>query len=467
MATAGFDVVDLPGDKSIATRALLLALFADGPCVIEGAPPSRTTTRVCEVLRRLGADVVVVDNRSHVADRFDDAVGGGLRIEVRPPRQLTSGAVLECGGSATLARIVIGMVAGAGIDAVVDGSAMLKQRPMARVADPLNAWFGRTVVTLTDGHLPARVHRGAGPVAAAVNDVVSSAQVRSALTFAAIAAGRPFPLKENRAGPWRQHLEELCAALGIHAAAPVVRRFHWRVAGDPSAAAFLIAAVAAFRGPPRRVRFGGLYTGRGRTGLVRCLAAMGADVSISSPSDGDSDSVDGGSVVVVSGRPLRGIELAPDPIPPGALTAGPHVLCGELWTLIDEVPVVAMLCALATTPSRLCGLRELRVKESDRVARTAEMLQAFGAAVVEEGDDLVIEPAPLRRPTTVIRTDHDHRIAMTALTLGQILGQGSDVKRDDAVRDGVELDDQSCVDESWPGFAASLDDVDRRLRKGS
>jgi len=460
----GFAVVDLPGDKSIATRALLLALFADGPCVIAGAPPSRTTTRVCEVLRRLGADVVVADNRSHDVDRFDGSASG-LRIEVRPPRRLTSGAVLECGGSATLARIVIGLVAGAGIDATVDGSAMLRQRPMARVADPLNTWFGRPVVTLHEGHLPARIHGGAAPIAAPLAaplvDVVASAQVRSALTFAAIAAGRPFPLQENREGRWRQHLEELCHALGIYAAAPLVRRFHWRVVGDPSAAAFPLAAVAAFAGPPRRVAFTGLYTGRGRTGLVRCLAAMGADVVVKAGGAGDGDDGDdgdggdGGSVVIVSGRPLRGIELAPDPIPAGALTAGPHVLCGELWGLIDEIPVLAMLCALATTPSRLSGLRELRVKESDRVARTAEMLQAFGAAVVEAGDDLVIEPAPLRRPTTVIRTDHDHRIAMTALTLGKILGVA------------VELDDDSCVDESWPGFAAFLDDVDRRLRKGS
>ena len=134
------------------------------------------------------------------------------------------------------------------------------------------------------------------------------------------------------------------------------------------------------------------------------------------------------------------------------MTPGPRVLAGELWTLIDELPLLATLCALAETPSRLCGLAELRVKESDRVARTAEMLQAFGAAVVEEGDDLVIEPATLRRPLVPIRTDHDHRIAMSALTLGAVIGVD------------VDVDDDSCVAESWPGFTQEVANVRERLR---
>ena len=150
--------------------------------------------------------------------------------------------------------------------------------------------------------------------------------------------------------------------------------------------------------------------------------------------------------------PLTGIIVAADPVPAASLTSGPEVYADGLWMLIDEIPILAALCALASTPSRLCGLAELRVKESDRVARTAELLQAFGAAVVEAGDDLVIEPATLRAPTTTIRTDHDHRIAMTALTLGAIL----DVE--------VELDDPDCVDESWPGFASFITDTARRLR---
>ncbi len=449
-----FATVPVPGDKSVATRALLLALFADGPCTVRGAPQSRTTERVKDVVRALGGVVDVA-----VSDRV-----GGADITVVPPQRLTDGVTISCGGSATLARIILGVLAGAGVDAVVDGSAMLRARPMDRVARPLNAWFGREVVTLTDGRLPARIHKGPPPTTSTTStpststtSAMPSAQVRSALTYAAIAARVPFPLAVDHEGPWRQHLEELCEALDIDAAAPRVRAFAVDVPGDPSAAAFLQAVAAARAGAwlsiPR------VYGRRGRTGFLRALAAMGVAVR-SSPSIIGGESIDGLFDVVVEGSDpgaLRGIVLAPGPIPKAALTPGPHVLAGELWTLIDELPILATVCALATSPSHLAGLGELRVKESDRVARTAEMLQAFGAAVVEAGDDLIIEPAPLRAPVRAIRTDHDHRIAMSALTLGAILGLGAH---------DVELDDEACVDESWPGFRAALAETVSRLHRG-
>jgi 3-phosphoshikimate 1-carboxyvinyltransferase len=444
----GHVIVDVPGDKSIATRALLLALFAEGRCSIRGVPHSRTTDRVRAVLRELGATV------------FD--VSPGV-IDVAPPSTLTSGRELYCGGSATLARILLGLLAGAGVDAVVDGSPRLRARPMARVANPINAWFGRDVVTLDDGHLPATVHRGPPPPESwtAREEVLPSAQVRSALTFAAIAARRPFPLLPDREGPWRQHLEELCDWLNIAGTDPSVRAFALRVQADPSAAAFPQALAAAL--PAAWISIADLYDGRGRSGFLRALAAMGARVRSSARIGGPDRTLGfalrAADVVVEAGGPLQGIFLAPGPVPPASLTPGPQVLAGELWTLIDELPLLAALCALAATPSRLCGLGELRVKESDRVARTAELLQAFGAAVVEEGDDLVIEPAPLHLPVRSIRTDGDHRIAMTALTLGHIVSGGAD----DVV---IDLDDEGCVEESWPGFGAFIADVAQRLRSG-
>ncbi len=449
-------VVSVPGDKSTSTRALLLALLAEGRCTIDNVPLGRTTEHVLAVLRQLGADVDVV----------------GTTVVVAPPAALPSGQTLHCGGSATLARILLGLLAGANVDAVVDGSEMLRRRPMERVSKPLAAYFGREVVTLDQGHLPARIHRGAPPTSTEPIACMDSAQVRSALCFAALTAGRPFPVANTATIKARRAFETLCSEIGIAWPEPRVPTFRAMTPNDPSAAAFPLALALglgcglAIDGP--------VNDDPGRAGFIVALQMLGArfpprrlgdeftdsasrvgELSTGSSPGGDEFATDVArdrTRILKRTQPLRGIIVAADPVPPAGLTQGPHVYALGLWQLIDEVPLLAALCALATTSSRLCGLAELRVKESDRVSRTAEMLQAFGAAVVEEGDDLVIEPAQLRRPTSTIRTDHDHRIAMTALTLGRIL----DVE--------VELDDESCVEESWPGFVAFMKDTACRLR---
>ena len=425
--TAGADgVVNVPGDKSTSTRALLLALLAEGPCTVRNVAPSRTTDHVVGVLRALGASVDVV----------------GSTVRVSPPASLADDAVLDCGGSATLARIVLGLLAGAGKNAVVDGSAMLRRRPMERVREPLARYFGRDVVTLDDGHLPARVHKGPPPPTSTEPvTCLDSAQVRSALCFAAFAARLPFPVTYDHSET-RRSLEHLCAEIEIDLADPRVPAFTVTTPGDPSAEAFPLALALAL-GRSLAIT-SPAYPGWDRIGFQLAITKMGARFPLGLLKQERE--------LLARVAPLTGIVVAADPVPRPSLTAGPHVYAQGLWLLIDEIPILAALCALATTPSRLCGLAELRLKESDRVSRTAEMLQAFGAAVVEEGDDLVIEPATLRQPTTAIRTDHDHRIAMTALTLGHIL----DVD--------VELDDEACVDESWRGFGAFIGDAARQLR---
>ncbi|MDP2345681.1 MAG: hypothetical protein Q8O67_32360 [Deltaproteobacteria bacterium] len=435
--------VSIPGDKSTSTRALLLSLLADGRCTVDNVPLSRTTDHVLAVLRQLGAEVDVV----------------GTSVTVSPPPAIPSGQTIDCGGSATLARILMGLLAGANVDAVVDGSEMLRRRPMERVRKPLNDYFGREVLSLQDGKLPARLHAGPPPTTTTAIECMESAQVRSALCFAAMAAGLPFPVTGTTSKA-RRALEHLCSEIGISSADPHVPPFHAMTPNDPSAEAFPLAlAVALGRGlvvdgPPYRGGFD-------RSGFHLAVVKMGASFGPGfrgAPAPGRLTDEFAPGYVPANTRlsprsgPLTGIVLAADPVPEASLSAGRHVYTLGLWTLIDEIPILAALCALASTPSRLCGLAELRVKESDRVSRTAEMLQAFGAAVVEEGDDLVIEPSQLRAPTQAIRTDHDHRIAMTALTLGRIL----DVD--------VELDDEDCVDESWRGFALFIDETARRLR---
>ncbi len=455
-------VRQVPGDKSKATRALLLSLVCPHGFV-RGVPRSSTTDRVVHFLKTLGASVEItpVPNSEWKQN---------INVTIRRPERLHAATTLDCGGSATLARLGMGLLAGLNVDATLDGSAMLRRRPMARVADPLNDWFGRDVVTLSDGCLPARVHAGPPPVHNAPQNTIKlrqqfdqkhingqrpliiapSAQVRGALLFAAAAGRFPYPVALDDKGPWRTSTEDLLREL--HAEELITdgeRRlrsydgafftYSVDVTGDPSAAAYLAALAAAVGDVRLRIQ-DILWEDPARSGFVRMLNRMGT-VAIHGAKHTSQGPRESGLMWIERRNPLVGLGvdgLDDDPIWP--------------WSCIDEVPLLAALCALATTPSLLPKLSELRVKESDRLARTADMLRAFGAEAYEQGDALVIEPAPLHAPRDVIRTDHDHRIAMTALTLAKILNVD------------VELDDEDCVDESWPAFRDVLNDTATKLR---
>lgn len=407
------DVVtaSVPGDKSVGIRALLLALLADGPSNIRGLADSRITSATIEALRTLGA-VVEVTTRPTCG-----LVAGAVEVLVTPPHTLPHGVTIDCGGSATLARLLLGLLAGANVDATIVGSEMLSRRPMTRVAAPLQALFGEPVIMTTDGRLPARIVRT--PRTAVGDDVIrpgDSAQVRSAVMFAAVAARRPVTLWSAR--PGRRHTEQLLRWLGWSvvdddadlqdrdarprrttiAGGQHIPAIHLDVPGDPSQAAFLDALAVLARGRPLDVV--GVLDDLERTGMSRVLARMQRD---------------GG---------LHGVVVDAHEVP----------------DLIDEVPILAAVCAGASSPSTLHGLAELRVKESDRLARIVDLLAAFGVRTVVEGDSLTIHPGPWTAPTSPICTDHDHRVGMTALVMARVLGVD------------VELDDPDCVKESWAGF---------------
>jgi len=399
----------VPGDKSVGIRALLLALLATGPSQVRGLADSHITSTTITALRTLGAEVVVRTRPSR------GVVAGAVDVTITPPRTLRAGTTIDCRGSATLARLLLGLLVGRNVEATVVGSEMLSRRPMARVAAPLAAFFGRPVVALTNGCLPAQIITG--DVHRVGDDVIrpgDSAQVRSAVMFAAVAAGRALTLWSNR--PGRRHTEQLLRWLNVDvvdddaldgrprrtslSAVAAVPPIHLDVPGDPSAAAFL-EGLAALRGAAE-LDIVGLLDDEERTGFRRALGRMRKA---------------GG---------LRGIVVDKDAIA----------------DLVDEVPILAAVCAAASSPSTLRGLTELRVKESDRLARIVDLLTAFGVrATVNSDDDLHIVPGPWAAPTAPICTDHDHRLAMTALVMATHAGVA------------VTLDDDLCVDDSWAGFA--------------
>ena len=403
-------VVLVPGDKSVGIRALLLALLANGPSHLRGLADSHITSTTIAALRTLGADVAVRTRPCR------GVVAGAVDVTITPPLTLRAGTTIDCRGSATLARLLLGLLVGKNVEATVVGSEMLSRRPMARVADPLGFFFGRRVVALTNGCLPARIITG--DVHGVGDDVIrpgDSAQVRSAVMFAAIAAGRPLTLWSQR--PGRRHTEQLLRWLGVAVidddddgagrtrrtslpAVVAVPAIHLDVPGDLSAAAFL-DGLAALRGAAE-LDIVGLLDDEERNGFRRALARMR------------------------EGGGLRGIVVHKDAVA----------------DLVDEVPILAAVCAAASSPSTLMGLTELRVKESDRLARIVDLLTAFGvSATINDDDDLHIEPGPWTEPVEPIRTDHDHRLAMTALVMAAHAGVA------------VTLDDDACVDDSWAGFA--------------
>ena len=432
----------VPGDKSIAIRALLLALLADGRSCIDNVPDSRISDVTIRALRTLGADVTV----TRVAPgRAVDS--GSLTVVVVPPARLAQQTTIDCGGSATLVRLLMGLLAGAGVDAVLTGSVMLSRRPMGRVSEPLRTLFGRHVVVTTDGHLPVRLQRGAGPQPDCVITPGDSAQVRAAVMLAAVAAAVPVTLWSSH--PGRRHTEQLLARLGcgvidddVDADSGRARRtrlhpvpvggFSYTVPADPSAAAFLQALSTTGRtGATLRIEH--LVIDAERRGFIDVLARMGARVDIDN---------------AVAAHGLRTATVTTG----AGLLGGVDVSAREVPELVDEVPILAALCTRGMAPSTLRGLAELRVKESDRLARIIDLLQAFGAtAAMIDDDSLQVTPGPARRPDRIIQTDHDHRIAMTAAVLAAMQqGDGDDVS------EAVVLDDADCADESWPGFVAQL-----------
>ena len=441
----GGDVVDVvvPGDKSIALRAVLLSLLAAGKTsTVRGVPPGRIFDAGLAAARALGADVVVTDRDEHERD-----------IVIRAPRALQSGAVIDCGGSATLARLLLGLLAGAGVDATLTGSEMLSRRPMARAALPLMAVVGEDVISLSDGRLPARISGpSAKPCAGAIVDVIDSAQVRAAVSLCAIAAGVPVTLRAPGSQLPRRHTEQLVARLGVAVTSgsdggralttlspgAELAAVDMRLPADPSAAAFIQALAVGGRRPLRAL---GVVVDRERSGFLRALQAMGVEAhglpeTASAPDDVTSLVV-ADSTVAPCTR-LRPLALA----------------AADVADLVDEVPMLAGLAALADGESQLRGLAELRVKESDRLSRVADLVVAFGARAHISGDDLVIFGVPAARgaggAAVPIVTDHDHRIGMSALVLSALTGRD------------VVLDDPDCVDESWPHFRAVLADVRRR-----
>jgi len=407
--------VRVPGDKSIAHRAILFGAIAHGPTVVRGVGGGEDNASTVRVMRSLGVAI--------------ERDGGVVRVEGRGFEGLSAPAgTLDCGNSGTTMRLVAGILAGRPFTARLDGDASLRRRPMRRVSDPL----GRMGATFSsdEGRPPIEV-RG-GRLAPAVFDLeVSSAQVKTALVLAGLQAEGETVVREPALS--RDHTERLLPAFGgrVERRSPteiavrgpqVLHGAEVDVPGDPSAAAFWLVAGSIV--PGSRVVVRDVCANPTRTGAVDVLQSMGARIRVvPRPAVGEEPVAD---LEVESSR-LRAVEVA-----------------GEtMLRAIDEFPVLAVAAALAAGETRFRDAGELRVKESDRIAAMAAGLRALGAEVSELPDGLVVR-GPSVLGGGVVESRGDHRVAM-AFAIAAL-----------AARAPVEIRGADAIPVSDPGFLGTL-----------
>ena len=424
--------VTVPGDKSIGHRALLFSLLSQTTITVRGLGDGADNGRSAKAIAALGARIEKRDGALAIT-------GTGLR-GMRAPA-----APVDCGNSGTTIRLLCGLLAGQPFATTLFGDESLSKRPMKRVIDPL-AQMGAKIAATGDGTPPLTVGPAAGHLKA-IDYVLpmASAQVKTAVLLAGLYGDGATTVTEP--GPSRDHSERMLAYLGapltVRGRTTTIDTRGWdgrlagqsfEVPGDPSSAAFLVAA-AVIAGA-REVRLPNVCINPTRTGFLDAIAAMGGEVVLEDVSNAGPEPT---ATLVVRGaaRGLRATEIA-----------------GDLAVRsIDELPVLAVVAARARGTTVVRDAEELRVKESDRVATTCAMLQAFGVRCEVRPDGFTVEG----RPDESLRAAHvhaegDHRIAMAAAVAG-------------LVADGVtEIDDADNVATSYPGFAAALAALGMEIR---
>ena len=367
----------LPGDKSITHRAVMLNSGAIGEAVIENALLGEDCLSTCACMRARGAKV--------------DMDGTSLRV--KGVEQFLSGRELDCGNSGTTIRLLTGYVAGKGISAKLYGDDSLSARPMKRVAEPLSL-LGAAVKT-TDGHAPVYVEpqllHGADVI---LN--VASAQVKSAVLLAGLSAEGETSVTEPVKS--RDHTEKMLAAMGadiqVAGNTTTVKRSALKavnvcVPSDISSAAYFMA-LGVLKGETLCKNVGINPT---RTGILTAFDRLGVDYTLQNKRvSGGEETAD----ILVKKSFMQGIELTAEDVP----------------SMIDELPLVALLCAFADGESRITGAKELRVKESDRIRTTVEMIRNLGGDCEELPDGFIIRGKKKLRGGDV-DSYLDHRIAMT------------------------------------------------------
>jgi 3-phosphoshikimate 1-carboxyvinyltransferase len=409
-----------PGDKSISHRALILAALTVGETAVAGLLEGEDVLHTAAAMRALGA-------------RMERISEGGWRIHgVGVGGFAQPAAPLDFGNSGTGCRLALGAVAGSPVTAVFDGDASLRKRPMRRVLDPLEKMGAHAIEAADGGRLPLTLRGAADPVPIVYEPPVPSAQLKSAVLLAGLAAPGETTVIEAQAT--RDHTERLLRHFGAKVTSrpygeygrritlqgqPELEPANVVVPADPSSAAFPL--VAALIVPGSELILEAVMTNPLRCGLYATLREMGANIeTLATRDDGGEEVAD--LRVLASG--LKGVDVPAERAP----------------SMIDEYPILAVAASFAEGVTRMRGLQELRVKESDRLAATADMLRANGVTVDIEGDDMIVHGKGRPAGGAEVLTHMDHRIAMAALVMGL------------ATENPVRIDDSAFIATSFPGF---------------
>lgn len=414
-----------PGDKSISHRALIFGLLAKGVTPVEGLLEGDDVLRTAAACRALGAKV------ERLGDGKWRVEGAGLGSLLEPED------VLDFGNAGTGTRLMMGVVGGHALKATFDGDASLRKRPMRRILDPL-VQMGVEVISETEGGRCPIVIRGtAEPAPIEYRSPVASAQLKSAILLAGLNSPGRTTVIESEAS--RDHTEKMLAYFGatVHVekegehgrritleGRPTLTPREVIVPADPSSAAFPI--VAALLVPGSDVTIVGMMMNPLRIGLLTTLQEMGASIEVTNPRiEGGEDVAD----LRVRHSHLKGVDVPADRAP----------------SMIDEYPILAVAAAFAKGETRMRGLSELRVKESDRLAAVATGLDVNGIENRIEGDDLIVRGNGKVTGGGTVETHLDHRIAMSFLVMGL------------ASEKPVTIDDAAMIATSFPTFRPALE----------
>jgi 3-phosphoshikimate 1-carboxyvinyltransferase len=412
--------VRVPGDKSISHRALILGALAVGETRISGLLEGEDVLNTAKAMQALGAKV----ERIGAFAWSVQGVGAAGFAQPQVP--------LDFGNSGTGCRLVMGAVAGCPITAIFDGDASLRGRPMRRVLDPLELMGARVAASGEGGRLPLTLEGARDPRPILYRTPVASAQIKSAVLLAGLAAPGTTTVIESEAS--RDHTELMLRHFGAQLAStregshgrkivltgqPELHGAEVVVPADPSSAAFPVVAALIVDGSD--IVLSDVMTNPLRTGLFATLREMGGSIEESATR---GDAGEPMAQLRVRASKLRGVEVPPERAP----------------AMIDEYLVLAVAASFAEGTTIMRGLKELRVKESDRLEATAAMLRVNGVKVEIVGDDMIVEGKGHVPGGGLVATHMDHRIAMSAL----VMGLASDKP--------VKVDDTAFIATSFPDF---------------
>ena len=419
----------MPGDKSISHRVGLLAGIAKGTSVVRGYLRSEDCLNTLYAMEALGAGV-------------EDHGDGGLRIRGAGGSLQSPASRLDMGNSGTGIRLLAGLLAGRNLDATLVGDASLMSRPMGRIRDPLTLMGANVVLEGEGGRAPVVIH-GTQLKGIEYPLPVASAQVKSCVLLAGMHAEGETVVIEP--APTRDHTEAVLRKLGLDLEVdglhirvrgygpegPAVEGCDWVVPGDFSSAAFWLVAAAAAEGRSLTIQNVGLNPRR--TGLLEVLKRMGA--RIEAEVDPAAYASEPYGTIHIEGQSLQGTEVG------GA----------EIPNVIDELPLVAVLGALAEGRTVIRDAAELRVKESDRIQAMTDNLRQVGVEVEDTPDGMIIEGPAALKPAGICRSLGDHRIAMAMAVLGLYS------------RESISIQDIQCTETSYPGFWDMLAELGGQL----